>query len=309
MDLVLQVIVTGLAAGAGYGLLAVGLALIHRLTGVVHLALGELVGLAVVVALFVVSGSDLIASSSVPAASVLAAGAAGVAVAGLAGAATYLLALRPFLRRGSALGWIGAVVAVAFAVRGLLSSVLVRDSYAVPDPFPLSGVGTDGRLLLGGGVTIPVRAFVVIAAGLVLAEAAARVLERSRWGRALQAVAAEPDGAHLVGLPVDRLLTGAFALAGGLAALAAILQAPAGPFTADTGTLLGLKGLVAAVLVGFGSTRRAFAAGLLVGVTEAAVASLHLGPVRLGAPYRDLIPLALALVALGWRGRHARPAE
>jgi branched-subunit amino acid ABC-type transport system permease component len=309
MALVLQVIVTGLAAGAGYGLLAIGLAVIHRLTGVVHLALGELVALAVVVTLLVAAGPDLVTPSSVDAAPFVGGLLAGLAAAVLAGVGTYWLAVRPFLRRGLTLGWLGAIVAVAFAVRGALAAALVRDSYVFPDPLPFDRVGTDGSLVLSGGVTIPVRAFFVFAVGLVLAEVTARVLDRSRWGRALRAVATEPDGAHLTGLPVDRLLAGAFALAGGLAAMAAIVQAPSVPITVDTGSLLGLKGLVAAVLVGFGSPRRAFLAGLVVGLVETAVATYDIGPLRLGAEYRDLVPLALAVVVLGWRRLGTRAVE
>ncbi|MCA1726513.1 MAG: hypothetical protein LC722_02320 [Actinobacteria bacterium] len=225
MSLVLQVIVTGLAAGAGYGLLAIGLALVHRLTGVIHFALGELVGLAVLVTLFVVAGPDLLTGSSVPAGRFAAAAAAGIAAAVLASVLIYRLGVRPFLRRGYAFGWVGALVAIAFALHGSVGSALVRDSYRFPDAIRFDRVAGGGVLSVGGGVTIPVRAFFVIAVGVLLAEAAARLLGASRFGRALQAIASEPAGAHLTGLPVDRLLAFAFALAGGLAALAAIVQA------------------------------------------------------------------------------------
>jgi branched-subunit amino acid ABC-type transport system permease component len=240
MALVLQVIVTGLAAGAGYGLLAIGFALVHRLTGVVHLALGELVALSVVTTLFGVAGADLLTSSSVPAGRFVGAAAGGIAFAALLGVLTYLAAIRPFLRRGLDFGWIASTVAIAFAVHGLVAAVLVRDSYVLLGPIPFERFGTRGVLDLGSGVTVPVRAFFVIAVGVLLAEAAARLLGGTRTGRAMRAVATEPDGAHLTGLPVDRLLSAAFALAGVLAAVAAIVQAPSVPFTADTGALLGL---------------------------------------------------------------------
>ena len=45
MDLALQVVVTGLAAGGVYGLVAIGHTLVFRLTGTVYLALGDLIGL------------------------------------------------------------------------------------------------------------------------------------------------------------------------------------------------------------------------------------------------------------------------
>jgi branched-subunit amino acid ABC-type transport system permease component len=56
--LVVQVVVTGLAAGAVYGLVAQGYALVYQLTGVVHLALGEFVGLSVFTTLAVAGGTS-----------------------------------------------------------------------------------------------------------------------------------------------------------------------------------------------------------------------------------------------------------
>ena len=56
MSLSLQIVLSGLAAGSVYGLLAVGYMLVYRLTGIVHFALGDLVGLGVFVALFVTAG-------------------------------------------------------------------------------------------------------------------------------------------------------------------------------------------------------------------------------------------------------------
>jgi branched-chain amino acid transport system permease protein len=138
---------------------------------------------------------------------------------------------------------------------------------------------------------------------VLLAAGASWLLGRTNLGKALQAVATEPFGARAIGLPVDGLLTAAFALAGVLAAVAAVVAAPAAPVSADTGALLGLKGLVAALLGRFGSPWKVFAAGLAVGVVETAVASLHVGALRLGPAYRDIIPLALAVVVMAVRHR------
>src|SRR5207302_2543234 len=104
-----------------------------------------------------------------------------------------------------------------------------------------------------------------------------------------------------VGLPVERLLMIAFGLAGVLAGAAAVVEAPAAPVSLDTGALLGLKGLVAALVVGFGSPWAGFAAGLGLGVLESVVASVHIGGFQLGPAYRDLVPLALAVVLLAFR--------
>jgi branched-chain amino acid transport system permease protein len=156
-------------------------------------------------------------------------------------------------------------------------------------------------------VTIQARSFFVAAVGIALAAGAARFLERTRAGTALRAIADDRDAAILVGLPTGRLLAFAFAGAGAMASLVAIVAAPSAPVSTDGGALIGLKGLVAALLSGFGSPWHALGAGVVVGLVETGVSSFHLGPVRLGAQYRDILPLALAVVALGLgRARRAR---
>src|SRR6185295_1344556 len=98
-------------------------------------------------------------------------------------------------------------------------------------------------------------------------------------------VADDRAAAEVVGLPVDRLVTMAFALATALAAFAGIVLAPAATFTTQTGLVTGLKGIAAALVAGLGRPGRVLAAGLAVGVAEAAVTSL---PIGMGAQWRDL---------------------
>ena len=311
MAVVLQVLITGLAAGAGYGLVAIAISLIYRLTGVIHFALGELIGLAVFVTLYVAAGTGPVTATNVPGWKFALALLAGLAVAVAAGVAIYLLAVRPFTNRGFLLGWIGATVAVAFAIRGYLAAAFERTDYVFPDPIPFHRLAHDGVLNLGGGVSVQVRAFFVIAVGVGLAALASWILGRTDVGRGLQAIAEEPLGARATGLPVRLLLTGAFAAAGVLAAIAAIVQAPSASVSVNTGSLLALKGLAAALLAGFGSPWRALGAGLALGVVELGVSSLHIGAVRLGPEYRDWVPLAivLAVMAVIRIGRTAPDAE
>lgn len=294
MALLLQILITGLAAGAVYGLVAIGFSLIYRLTGVIHFALGELVTLTVFVTLAVAGAGGPVTRVGAGGGRFAVAVAVGLAAAIAAGAAVYLLAVRPFLDRGWPLGWIGATVAVAFAVRGVLGASFPDSPYVFPDPIGLDRLADGGVLLLGDGVTVQVRAFVVLAAALLLAATAAWVLERSAVGRALRAVADDPTGARVSGLPVGGLLAGAFAAAGAVAGIAAIIAAPAAPVSIDAGALLGLKGLVAALAGRFGRPWTAFGAGLGLGVVEAAVGSAGF----LGAAYRDVVPLALVVAAL-----------
>jgi branched-subunit amino acid ABC-type transport system permease component len=108
-------------------------------------------------------------------------------------------------------------------------------------------------------------------------------------------------------LPVERLVALTFGLVGALAALAAVLAAPSAPFTVDTGALLGLKGLVAALIVRFGSPWAAFAAGLGVGLAEAAIDNLRIGDLGLGPQYGEILPLAFALGLIAYRSLRSEP--
>ena len=298
MALFLQILVTGLAVGAVYGVVAISYALIFRLTGVVHFALGELISLAVFATLFLAAGTGPVTRTGVPNSRFLPALAGGLAVAVVSGYLLYVAAVAPFLRRGSTLGWVGGTVAVAFAIRGFLAATFVRPSYVFPDPFRFDHLSNDGVIRLSGGASIQIRSFFVAGAGVVLAWAAAWFLDRTRRGEALRAIADDRQAAELLGLPSERLLALAFALAGGLAAGAAIVGVPSAPVSADTGALIGLKGLVAALIARFGSPWRALAAGLAVGLIETGVSSFHVGPLRLGPAYRDIAPLAVAILAL-----------
>jgi branched-chain amino acid transport system permease protein len=223
----------------------------------------------------------------------------------LAGAATYVGLVQPYLSRGSTIGWVAGTAAVAFAIRALIGAVFQRSSYVFPDPLPFHRVGTAGFVHIGGA-QVQARAFFVAGLAIALALGSAWFLERTRHGRALRAVADDREGARVVGVPVELLITLAFALVGALAMVAAIAAAPGEAVNANTGTLLGLKGLVAALAVRFGPPLKAFAAGLVLGVVESAIANIHLGGWQLGPSYREVLPLLAVLLLISlWPSREA----
>src|SRR5215216_3918990 len=270
VDVVLQVAVSGLAAGAVYGLVAVGHSLVYRLTGVVHFAFGELIAVAVFATLFIAAGTAPVTSTSVSGARFLLAVLGGLAIVAAASAGSYWFAVQPYQLRGSTMGWVGASLAIAFALRTLIIAVFDRPSYILPDPLPFRDVGDEGFWHVGGA-TIQVRSLFVIAVALALAGVAAWTLARTRFGLAL-------------------------ALAGAVAGLAAVVAAPSGSFDVDTAALFGLKGLAAAVVVRF-ALWTSFAAGIAFGLLEAGVANVSWA----GPPYREVVPLALVLALLAAR--------
>jgi branched-chain amino acid transport system permease protein len=305
VSLFLQVLVTGLAAGAVYGLVAIGYSLLYRLTGIVYFALGDLIGFGVFATLLVAAGTGPVSQTSISGARFALALALGVVVCVGAGIAGYFLAIQPHLARGSTIGWVAGTVAVAFALRSAVEALFTRPSYVFPDPIPFRRVGESGVVTIAGA-SIQVRAFYVVAVAVALAALATWTLERTRFGRGLQAIAADAEGARIVGIPVERWVALAFGLAGGVAAVAAVAAAPSAPFGVEAGALLGVKGLVAAVAVRFSSPWRAFGAGLVLGVVESAIANLEIGNAELGPEYSQVLPLAFALALIGIRSLSER---
>lgn len=287
-----QALVAGLATGAAYGLIAIGFTLVHRLTAVIAFAHGDIVVGAVFVAVLAIVGTMPVASTLGVASSV-----GLIAVALAAGAAlslaVYVLAIRPFRaqargrRAGDVVGWAAGGLAAGLLIREVVGLGFPQQAYALPEAF-----GGAGAIALGGGITVPVRGLEVLAIGLVVGVAVERALAVTGAGAVMRAVSQDPGAAALLGIPCERVVLGAFALAGALAGLAGVLIAPDAALGPDDGALLGLKGITAALIGGLVSLRLALLGGLALGVLEALVVAWE----PLGGRWGDVLPLALLVV-------------
>ena len=298
VNLTLQVVLTGLAAGSVYGLLAVGHTLVYRLTGIVHFALGDLVGLGVFIALFVTAGRGPVTASSASSWRFIAGLLVALVATAAIGSGSYFAVVHQYLVRGSTLGWVAATVAIAFAIENIL---------AVPDPSPFERAGNEGIVSVAGA-TFQLRSLFVIVLGLVLVAGLTYVIQKTRFGRGLQSIAEDPEGARIVGVPHDRYVGLAFGLVGALAVVIAVAAAPSGPFTVTTGALLGGRRPGRGPCASGRSPLRAFVAGLGLGLVEAGIASGELFGHGFGSSYREVLPIAIALLVLGYRAR-PRPVE
>lgn len=303
----LQVLVSGLAAGAVLSLVALGFTLVAGTVRVLHLAHGDLTVAAVFTAVLVVLGATPVAVTLAPGPAVVFVAVALGAGAGLS-VVVALLAVRPYLpdvsrsRRGDPLGWVAGGVAAGLLLRELLGLLLPQQGYVVPDPLRLAAVSP--RLELPGGSALPARVLAVLVLALAVGLAVERVLAVTGLGRALRAVADDPEAAALCGVPAGRVVLQVFALAGLLAGFAALLDAPGRTSLAvDDGVVLGLAGIAAALLGGLGSVRGALVAGLGVGVLQAVVVQAA------GAQWTDIVPLALLVVVLAVRPEGLRAAR
>ena len=128
---------------------------------------------------------------------------------------------------------------------------------------------------------------IVIMAGLML------FVQKTKPGRAMQAVSEDRDAAQLMGVNVNATISMTFAIGSGLAAIAGLLLCQTYPtLTPYTGAMPGIKAFVAAVFGGIGSIPGAMVGGILLGVIEI------FGKAYISSQVADAICFAVLIVVL-----------
>lgn len=271
-----QVIVSGLAMGAIYALVALGYAFVWKTMNIVNFAAGEFVTFSafIFVATFV-NGFHL---------PFIVAAFGAAAVMALLGAAFSRIV---FTRLQKQRVFVAIISTVGF---GLFLKELARIMYG-PQPLYYAGPFGYGALTIGG-VTVTYQQLLIFAVTFTIMIGQYLVLRYSMLGKVMRAVAQDRETAALMGIPVNAVLAGTFAYASVLSAIAGILMAPLFFVTTEMGTLAGLKGFVAMIIGGFGSIPGAIIGGLLLGFSENVAAFL------ISATYKDAIAFVILLVFL-----------
>lgn len=272
-------VVAGLAAGAIYGLLGLGIVLVHRACGVVNVAQGALATLSALVC------SSLVAHGW----AFWPAFGATVLLSFAGGAALHAVLIRP-LQDGPLLAATALTAGLLLAVDGLDRWIWGPAPAPIEQPFARTS-------LTFAGVTVGRRELGVFALGVGAAALLGLVL-RGRLGLGMRAAAANPAAARYAGVPVRTLTTTAWGLSGAVGAVAGVLAAPLlglDPAMLRTGLLYALA---AAAVAGLGSLLVAVPAGLALGVA-AELVGRHVHALHGGLP--PVVGLAVLLVALAVR--------
>src|SRR5437667_175259 len=274
--------------GVMYALVAVGFTLFFGVLDVIHFShgdifmLGAFAGLTVLVGLKAAGlGGPLLALPLTFAASIL--------VTGLVGVAAERVCVKP-LARASPLMTLLATLSLGLVIR---ESVLIfYPRGADPKPFPQ--LLPQGGFEVGG-VAIRYESLVILGIGLAAMVAVDRVINRTKMGAAIRAVAQEPEAAQMMGVNLDRTVDATFFLGSGLAAVAGILS---GLYYSEIHFIMGITGGVigfsAAAIAGAFARRRPAALG--AGVVLALALPLALR----SSPYWTFVAtLALLYVTIG----------
>jgi branched-subunit amino acid ABC-type transport system permease component len=281
-------VIGGLANGTIYALVALGVVVVYRVSRVVNLAHGAMGVFATFCFHYVfVRGWAL----PVVAAFLLTLGVG----AGL-GVATERAFVGPVRSRGT-------LVTLVMTVGVLLLFTELTVQIWGPNTPPIASVFSD-RAVKFGGTGVTVHQFATAASVVLLGIGLYLLLNRTRYGTAIEAIAEDPGAARIVGLPVQTIVTATWAIGGASAALAGMLYIHLNTLDPISLTFVLIFSLVAAVLGGFNSLPLAVAGSLGVGVTF----SLAQGYVKTPG-FADLIVFGALLVILLVRQREQAALE
>lgn len=276
MSQFLQVLLSGLATGSIYALVAIGFTLVWQAAQTVNFAQGEFVMLP---AFFILAGMHLM---GMPLWIALIFGfAISIIVLGLL---FKKLIVEPILPHG------GITLVIATMALGILLKESVKEFYSAeaqsfPAVFPTAPINVAGAVIsLQDVFNLLISLSVVVLLTVFL--------NRTRTGRCMQATAQNPAVAEILGVNVKRMILYTFLINAALAALASLLITPVYLAKFSNGETLGLIAFIAAIVGGFNQIRGAIAGGLLIGVLDNMTATY------ITAEYRAALPLVLLIAII-----------
>jgi len=284
MDVVVQILASGLTMGAMYAISTIGLALVYGSLNMLNMSHGALLALGGYVCYFAMTHLGLHP--------VLGLGAA-MLVCGLVGLGIYYAAAQPMLKSA---GFETRIFIATIGIGAIIENIILRLFGPQPTPQPLN---LSGAIVIGT-VHIPSQNLLILGVALVLMAALAYLLQKTRLGRAIRATAQNREAAQLMGVRVGIVYAQVLALSGALAAISGVMVSSLSSLLPNMGGDPMLKAFIICVIAGLGNVYGAVGAAIVLGILEALAAYV------LGVRYSFAILLLLVIAVLIWR-RPNRP--
>ncbi|MGY4102663.1 branched-chain amino acid ABC transporter permease [Nocardia sp. R16R-3T] len=296
--------VDGVTYGSIYALVAVGYTLVYGVLRLINFAhseifmlgmFGQLIGLM----LFgFVANPDVYTQGIILTVTYLAlAMIIGMLVSGGAAVGLERVAYRPLRKRGAKpLSFLITAIGMSFVIQEFVHFILPKinpELGGTNAQQPIKLVEPSVQFSFFGAEVDNIKLLIVLAA-IALAIVTEVLINRTKFGRGIRAVAQDPDTATLMGVSRERVIMLTFFIGGVLAGAAALLYAikiPQGIIYSG-GFILGIKAFSAAVLGGIGNLRGALLGGILLGVME------QYGQSLLGSEWRDVVAFVVLVLVL-----------
>lgn len=271
----LQLVVSGVALGMIYAVIAFGYQLTFATSKTLNFGQGEALMLGALVGLSCVNAGVGYVWALLIA----------MLFGLLQGAFVERVAILPALKIKSEFGWIMTTISLSIIFKNLAENIWGRDELKFPSPLP------DAPLRFMGLDVLPMEILVVIGA-LALMLAIELFNRKSIYGKAVVATANDRDAASLMGINTSLVITFSYALSSMSAAFAGVLIAPLTLTGANMGAVLGLKAFAVAIIGGLTSGIGAVVGGILLGISETTTGFY------ISTGYKDVPGLVLLLLVL-----------
>jgi branched-chain amino acid transport system permease protein len=274
MEILAQLIVSGIALGMIYAVIAFGYQLTFATSSTLNFGQGEALMLGALVGLTLVGHMSYWLMIPL----VLVFGA-------LQGVFVERVAVLPALKIKSEFGWIMTTISLAIIFKNVAENIWGRDDITFPSPLPTAPLQFFGIRVL------PMEILVVFGA-LAIMLAVEIFNRKSIYGKAVVATSNDRDAAGLMGINTGMVITFSYALSSMTAAFAGVLVAPLTLTGSTMGVVLGLKAFAVAIIGGLNSGMGVIVGGLLLGIAETTTGYY------ISTGYKDVPGLLLLLLVL-----------
>ena len=289
MSFFFQELVNGVTTGALYALVALGFSMVYGVLKLLNFAHGDLYMIGAYIGFFVIQwfGGPSALTIPVPLLLVIMFVLAAGLVGGL-GVAIERFAYRP-LRDAPRIAPLITAIGVSFFLESS-ALLLFGAQYRVYNTADFISLSSGIQI---GSVTIDSVQILVLVLGVVLMAGLQLLVNRTRLGRQMRAVAADREAAEMLGINVNFVITATFFLGSALAGVAGIMGGLLfNQVTSTIGFIAGLKAFSAAVVGGIGSIPGAMLGGLVIGVAESFVTGY------ISSTYSNLIVFGILIVVM-----------
>ena len=299
-----QVLLDGLILGFMYALIALGYTMVYGVLEFINFAHSEIFVLGAFVGVEILLGLKQwgILGSLSPFLVLILLLLAGMAASGLLAVTVERVAYRP-LRGAPRLVPLISAIGVSFFLQDAIRLFESLWNNAFNLVYPTMNQ-LNYRIEITQTIDIPVMSIVVIVSALLMLWALQLIVNRTKVGKAIRAVAEDQATASLMGINVNRIISLTFLIGGAMGGAAGVLfgvqYSLINPYT---GFIPGIKAFTAAVLGGIGNIPGAMMGGLVLGLLEAFAASYLslLTGGAFGAEYKDILAFSILILILIFR--------
>ncbi|MBI3727772.1 MAG: branched-chain amino acid ABC transporter permease [Burkholderiales bacterium] len=292
MEILLQLVFSGIALGMIYAVIAFGYQLTFATSGTLNFGQGEALMLGALVGLSVVGnvhgGPYMNYWVMIPIV---------LLFGGLQGMVVEWIGVRPAIKIKSEFGWIMSTIALAIIFKNVAENIWGKDDLTFPSPLSAAPFQVFGA-------NVQAMQVVVVLGALAMMLAVEFFNRKSIYGKAVVATSNDRDAAGLMGINTSMVITFSYALSSATAAFAGVLVAPLTLTGATMGSALGLKAFAVAIIGGLTSGVGAIVGGLILGIAET-LTGFYISTGYKEVPGLVLLLLVLAVKPAGLFGKAA----